>query len=239
MGRQLTGAGKDPVLISWSGSMFEYLMPLLIAPVYEDTLLDQTHKGAVKRQIEYGQRRNLPWGLSESCYNMVHANMDYMYRAFGVPGLGLKRGLADDYVVAPYASMMALMIEPDEAYENLKEMSLQGFEGRWGFYEAIDYTAARLQRGQTESIVKAFMTHHQGMGFLSLAYLLLDQPMQKRFQADLQFQTSLLLLQEKIPQVTTYFSPAIDLADLPLEPVNTDLRVIPTSNTPVPEVATI
>ena len=236
MGRQLTGAGKDPVLISWSGSMFEYLMPLLIAPVYEDTLLDQTHKGAVKRQIEYGQRRNLPWGLSESCFNMVHANMDYMYRAFGVPGLGLKRGLADDYVVAPYASMMALMIEPDEAYENLKEMSLQGFEGRWGFYEAIDYTAARLQRGQTESIVKAFMTHHQGMGFLSLAYLLLDQPMQKRFQADLQFQTSLLLLQEKIPQVTTYFSPAIDLADLPLEPVNTDLRVIPTSNTPVPEV---
>ncbi|MBK9103872.1 MAG: hypothetical protein IPL92_04740 [Saprospiraceae bacterium] len=196
MGRQLTGAGKDPVLISWSGSMFEYLMPLLIAPVYEDTLLDQTHKGAVKRQIEYGQRRNLPWGLSESCFNMVHANMDYMYRAFGVPGLGLKRGLADDYVVAPYASMMALMIEPDEAYENLKEMSLQGFEGRWGFYEAIDYTAARLQRGQTESIVKAFMTHHQGMGFLSLAYLLLDQPMQKRFQADLQFQTSLLLLQE-------------------------------------------
>ncbi|MBP6680057.1 MAG: hypothetical protein KA166_02630, partial [Saprospiraceae bacterium] len=236
LGRQLTSSGKDPVLISWSGSMFEYLMPLLIAPVYDSTLLDQTHKGAVKRQIEYGQRRGLPWGLSESCFNMVHANMDYMYRAFGVPGLGLKRGLADDYVVAPYASIMALMIEPDEAYDNLKEMSTQGFEGKWGFYESIDYTPSRLQRGQTESVVKAFMTHHHGMSLLSLVYLLRDQPMQKRFQADLQFQTSLLLLQEKIPQVTTYYTPAIDVSELPSEPVNTELRIIPTSNTPVPEV---
>ncbi|HSF89390.1 MAG TPA: glucoamylase family protein, partial [Saprospiraceae bacterium] len=236
LGRQLTNTGKDPVLISWSGSMFEYLMPLLIAPVYESTLLDQTHKGAVRRQIEYGQRRGLPWGLSESCFSMVHANMDYMYRAFGVPGLGLKRGLADDYVVAPYATIMALMIEPDEAYENLQAMSSQGFEGKWGFYEAIDYTASRLQRGQTESVVKAFMAHHHGMSLLSLAYLLRDQPMQKRFQADLQFQTSLLLLQEKIPQVTTYFSPIVDVADLPSEPVNTDLSIIPTANTLLPEV---
>ena len=236
LGRQLTNAGKDPVLISWSGSMFEYLMPLLMTPVYDATLLDQTHKGAVKRQIEYGQRRGLPWGLSESCYNMVHANMDYMYRAFGVPGLGLKRGLADDYVVAPYASIMALMIEPEAAYDNLKEMTSRGFEGKWGFYEAIDYTPSRLQRGQTEGVIKAFMTHHQGMSLLSLAYLLRDQPMQQRFQAELQFQTSLLLLQEKIPQVTTYYSPATDVTNLPAEPVNTELRIIPTANTPVPEV---
>ena len=155
LGRQLTGSGKDPVLISWSGSMFEYFMPMLVAPVYDSTLLDQTHKAAVHHQIDYGKRRGLPWGLSESCFNMVHANMDYQYRAFGVPGLGLKRGLADDYVVAPYASMMALMINPQEAYDNLKEMTLLGFEGKWGFYEAIDYTPERLQRGQTESVVKA------------------------------------------------------------------------------------
>ncbi len=236
LGRQLTSSGTDPVLISWSGSMFEYLMPLLLAPAYESTLLDQTHKGAVRRQIDYGKRRGLPWGLSESGFNMVHANMDYQYRAFGVPGLGLKRGLSDDYVVAPYASVMALMIEPDQAYENLKLLSFEGFEGKWGFYEAIDYTPARLQRGQNVGVVKSFMTHHQGMSFLSLAYLLLDQPMQKRFEADLQFQTSLLLLQEKIPQVTTYYSPAIDIADLPAEPVNVELRVINTANTPVPEV---
>ena len=236
LGRQLTNAGEHPALISWSGSMFEYLMPTLIAPVYDGTLLDQTQKGAVRRHIEYGKRRGLPWGLSESCFNMVHANMDYMYKAFGVPGLGLKRGLGDDYVVAPYASIMALMVEPEEAYDNLKSMSSLGYEGRWGFYEAIDYTPARLQRGQTESVVKTFMTHHQGMGLLSLAYVLCDQPMQKRFQADLQFQTSLLLLQEKIPQVSTFFSPIVDVTDLPSEPVNTELRVIPTANTPIPEV---
>ncbi|HUR31087.1 MAG TPA: glucoamylase family protein, partial [Saprospiraceae bacterium] len=236
LGRQLTNSGTDPVLISWSGSMFEYLMPMLIAPSYESTLLDQTHKGAVKRQIEYGKRMGLPWGISESCFNMVHANMDYQYRAFGVPGLGLKRGLGDDFVVAPYASVMALMVEPDAAYNNLSELSSEGFEGRWGFYEAMDYTSSRLNRGQTVGIVKAFMTHHQGMSFLSLAYLLLDQPMQKRFMSELQFQTSLLLLQEKIPQVTTYYSPAMDVAELPTETPNTELRIINTPNTPIPEV---
>src|SRR5688500_5435513 len=139
LGRQLTNSGTDPVLISWSGSMFEYLMPLLLTPSYESTLLDQTHKGAVRRQIEYGKRRGLPWGISESCFNMVHANLDYQYRAFGVPGLGLKRGLSEDYVVAPYASLMALMIAPDEAYDNLRELAAAGLEGQWGFYEAIDY----------------------------------------------------------------------------------------------------
>lgn len=236
LGRQLTNPGTDPVLISWSGSMFEYLMPLLLMPSYESTLLEQTHKAAVKRQIEYGNKRGLPWGISESCFNMVHANMDYQYRAFGVPGMGLKRGLAEDYVVAPYASMMALMVDPESAYHNLKEMSSQGFEGRWGYYEAIDYTPARLPRGQNAVVIKAFMTHHQGMSLLSLSYVLKNQLMQKRFEADLQFQTSLLLLQEKIPQVSAFYSPAFDVGELPTETLNTDLRIIHTPNTPVPEV---
>lgn len=236
LGRQLTNPGTDPVLISWSGSMFEYLMPLLIVPAYENSLLDQTHKGAVQRQIDYGKRRGLPWGISESCFSMVHANMDYQYRAFGVPGLGLKRGLSEDYVIAPYASVMALMVDPDQAYENLKTLSEEGFEGPWGYYEAVDYTPARLQRGQSYIIAKAFMTHHQGMSLLSLAYLLLNKPMQARFVSELQFQTSLLLFQEKIPQVTTYYTPAIDVAEIQSETVNTDLRYIPTYNTPVPEV---
>ena len=236
LGRQLTNSGTDPVLISWSGSMFEYLMPMLMVPSYEASLLNQSHKGAVKRQIEYGKRRGLPWGISESCFYMTHANMDYQYRAFGVPGLGLKRGLSDDYVVAPYATMMALMIDPDESYENLKALAAEGAEGKWGFYEAIDYTTARLNRGQTAGVVKSFMTHHQGMGFLSLAYLLLDQPMQKRFTSELQFQTSLLLLQEKIPQLSTFYTPAIDLKEAPPEIPSPELRVINTPNTPIPEV---
>jgi len=236
LGRQLTNPGTDPVLLSWSGSMFEYLMPLLVMPSYDNTLLDQTQKAVVKRQIEYGKKRGLPWGISESCYNMVAANLDYQYRAFGVPGLGLKRGLGDDIVIAPYATMMALMVEAEEAYENLLELKAYGYEGKWGYYEAIDYTPARMPRGQSEVIIKSFMAHHQGMSLLSLAYLLLDQPMQKRFEAEPQFQATLLLLQEKIPQVTTFYSPSIDVSDIATVSDSPQMRVITTSNTPVPEV---
>ena len=106
LGRLLTTAGGEPILLSWSGSMFEYLMPLLVMPTYENTLLDQTCKAAVKRQIEYGRQRGVPWGISESGYNTVDVRLNYQYRAFGVPGLGLKRGLAEDLVIAPYASAL-------------------------------------------------------------------------------------------------------------------------------------
>ncbi len=106
LGRLLTTASGGPILLSWSGSMFEYLMPLLVMPTYENTLLDQTCKAAVKRQIEYGRQRGVPWGMSESGYNMVDVRLNYQYRAFGVPGLGLKRGLAEDLVIAPYASAL-------------------------------------------------------------------------------------------------------------------------------------
>ena len=118
LGRLLTAAGGEPILLSWSGSMFEYLMPLLVMPTYENTLIDQTCKAAVGRQIEYGQKRGVPWGMSESGYNMVDVRLNYQYRAFGVPGLGLKRGLASDLVVAPYASVLALMVAPEEACRN-------------------------------------------------------------------------------------------------------------------------
>ena len=119
LGRLLTSAGGEPVLLSWSGSMFEYLMPLLIMPTYEHTLLDQTYI-TVDRQIEYGRQRGVPWGVSECGYNAVDAHDNYQYRAFGVPGLGLKRGLADDLVIAPYASALALMVSPEAACVNLQ-----------------------------------------------------------------------------------------------------------------------
>lgn len=236
LGRQVTNSGTNPVLISWSGSMFEFLMPALLMPTYENTLIDQTQKGAVSRQIEYGQKRDLPWGISESCFNMFHANMDYQYRAFGVPGLGLKRGLGNDYVVAPYATFLALLVDPIESIRNLERLAHEGGEGRWGFYEALDYTAARIPRGQNAAIVKAFMTHHQGMSFLALSHVLNGQLMQKRFESDLHFQTSLLLLQEKIPKVTSFYTPAVDVGELPTETINPELLVINTANTPIPEV---
>ena len=129
--------------------MFEYLMPLLVMPTYEHTLLDQTCKAAVARQIEYGRKRGVPWGISESGYNAIDVHLNYQYRAFGVPGLGLKRGLAEDLVIAPYASALALMVAPEEACLNLERLAAEGFEGKFGFYEAIDYTPSRLPRGQS------------------------------------------------------------------------------------------
>jgi hypothetical protein len=209
LGRLLTSAAGEPVLLSWSGSMFEYLMPMLVMPSYENTLLDQTCHGAVQRQIEYGAQRGVPWGISESGYNATDTALNYQYRAFGVPGLGLKRGLAEDLVVAPYASMMALMVAPEEACENLERLAASGAAGRYGLYEAIDYTASRLPRGQSSAVVRSFMAHHQGMGLLALAHLLLERPMQRHFEADPRLQATLLLLQERVPRVTV-FQPDID-----------------------------
>jgi cyclic beta-1,2-glucan synthetase len=200
LGRLLTTTGGVPVLLSWSGSMFEYLMPMLVMPTYEGTLLDQTCRAAVARQIEYGSQLGLAWGVSESGYNTRDVQFNYQYRAFGVPGLGLKRGLGEDMVIAPYATALALMVAPEEASLNLRRLANEGLEGRFGLYEAVDYTPARLSRGQSSAVVQSFMAHHQGMSLLSLAYVLLDRPMQKRFESDPQFQATTLLLQERIPK---------------------------------------
>ncbi|WP_233171795.1 glycoside hydrolase family 94 protein [Dyella sp. ASV21] len=200
LGRLLTATDGDPVLLSWTGSMFEYLMPMLVMPSYGGTLLDQTCRAAVARQIEYGNQRGSPWGISESGYNTVDAHLNYQYRAFGVPGLGLKRGLGDELVVAPYATALALMVAPEAACANLQRLAGEGLEGRFGFYEAVDYTPARLQRGQHSAVVLSFMVHHQGMSLLALDHVLGHQPMQRRFESDPSLQATLLLLQERMPR---------------------------------------
>jgi cellobiose phosphorylase len=238
LGRLLTTAGGEPILLSWAGSMFEYLMPLLVMPTYENTLLDQTYQAAVARQVEYGNKRGVPWGISESGYNTIDVHLNYQYRAFGVPGLGLKRGLADDLVIAPYASALALMVAPEEACVNLQRLTADGFEGPFGFYEAIDYTPSRLPRGQSNAIVRAYMAHHQGMSLLALAYLLLDRPMQKRFESDPTFQATTLLLQERIPKATAFYSHTAALSDSrrTSSVVEAPVRVFSSPNTPIPEV---
>lgn len=206
LGRLLTTVDGEQVLCSWSGSMFEYLMPLLVMPSYKNTLLDQTYETAVKRQIEYGRKQGVPWGISESGYFAVDLQLNYQYKAFGVPGLGLKRGLGEDLVIAPYASALALMVLPEEACLNLQHLANEGFEARYGLYESIDYTRSRLPRDKTYAVVQSYMAHHQGMTLLSLAFLLLNRKMQKRFQSDPNIQATLLLLQERIPR-TGVFSP--------------------------------
>lgn len=205
LGRLLTSNNGVPVLLSWSGSMFEYLMPMLVMPNYQGTLLDHTCRAAVARQIEYGRLLGLPWGVSESGYITRDVHLNYQYRAFGVPGLGLKRGLAEDLVIAPYASALALLVEPEAATQNLQRLAGLGLAGRFGLYEAIDYTAARLPRGQSSEVVYSYMAHHQGMSLLALASVLLDRPMQRRFESDPQFQASALLLQERIPHTATEY----------------------------------
>jgi cyclic beta-1,2-glucan synthetase len=238
LGRLLTSAGGTPTLLSWSGSMFEYLMPLLVMPTYNDTLLNRSCIAAVERQIEYGKKREIPWGISESGYNAIDIHFNYQYRAFGVPGLGLKRGLVEDIVVAPYASALALMVAPEEACLNLERLAAEGFEGTYGFYEAIDYTPSRIPRGQSNGLVRSFMTHHQGMSFLSLAHLLLARPMQKRFESDPSFRATTLLLQERIPKTVAFYSPSAESSDLRMTSCGpeTPARVFNNPDTPIPEV---
>lgn len=236
LGRRLTTTGDTSVLLSWSGSMFEYLMPLLVMPTYENTLLDETYRGTLEKQMEYGRQQDVPWGVSESCYNLVDNSLTYQYKAFGIPGLGFKRGLGQDLVIAPYATVMGLMVSPVESYRNLQRLKEEGIEGRYGFFEAIDYTPVRLSRDHTRTVIQTFMAHHQGMGFLSLAYVLLNQPMQRRFEADVQFQTSLLLLQEQVPKTTGFFTGSPDTEDITPVAAISDMRVITTPDTLVPEV---
>lgn len=200
MGRQLSLVNGAQVLLSWNGTLFEYLMPLLVMPSHRGTLLDQTYRGIVRAQAAYAERRGIPWGISESGYNTVDAAMNYQYRAFGVPGTGARRGLGEDLVIAPYAGMMALMVEPEPACANLQRMAALGFMGRYGFYEAVDYTPARLPPGQASAVVRSFMVHHQGMGLLALSHLLHGRPMQRRFEGDPQLRATLPLLQERVPK---------------------------------------
>ena len=239
LGRLLTSTTGTPALLSWSGSMFEYLMPLIVMPTYEHTLLDQTYRSVVRRQIAYGRQRGVPWGISESGYNTVDLHSNYQYRAFGVPGLGLKRGLAEDLVIAPYATALALMVAPEAACRNLERLNEENRCGRYGFYEAIDYTTARLPPNVDSVTVRQFMGHHAGMSLLSLAYVLLDKPMQKRFQADPTFRAAELLLHERIPKDSVPAYPHAMEAEVKHSESAEEagmMRVFSDPNTPVPEV---
>jgi cyclic beta-1,2-glucan synthetase len=239
LGRQLTTHHGAMALLSWSGSMFEYLMPLLIMPTYEHTLLDETYRAVVARQIEYGRQRGVPWGISESCYNTSDAQGIYQYSAFGVPGLGFKRGLADDLVVAPYASALALMVAPRAACENLERLAAAGFHGAYGLYEAIDFTPTRVPSGKSNFPIRSYMAHHQGMSLLALDFFLKNQPMQRRFLSDPYFKASELLLCERIPKVASPLQPhaaEVSAARRPPPAATATMRVFTTPHTPIPEV---
>jgi cyclic beta-1,2-glucan synthetase len=214
LGRSLTPSGGSRALLSWSASMFEYLMPLLVMRTYAGTLLNETYHAIVQRHIQYGERRGVPWGISESAYNARDLDGNFQYRAFGVPGLGLKRGLADDLVIAPYASFLAAPLAPAEVIDNLERLSHAGLEGKYGFYEAIDYTPERLPADHVGGLpLPTYMAHHQGMSLVAVDNVINGSPMQRRFHADPRVRSAELLLQERIPHLIPLKNAPVDRAE--------------------------
>ena len=200
LGRALTPVGRGSALISWSGSMFEYLMPALVMRAPALSLLDHTYRLVVARQMSYAAELGVPWGISESAFNARDLALTYQYSSFGVPGLGLKRGLTEDIVVAPYATALAAMIQPEAAVRNFTRLSNAGAAGRYGFREALDYTARRLPEGASVAVVKSYMAHHQGMALVALGNVLNDRAMVERFHSDPIVEATELLLQERMPR---------------------------------------
>ena len=216
LGRSLTPIGKGSALVSWSGSMFEYLMPELVMEAPSGSLLDQTNRLVVARQIRYGEEHGIPWGVSEAAYNVRDLDFTYQYSNFGVSGLGLKRGLSEDLVVAPYATALAAMVEPRAASRNFARFAALGAIGRFGFYESLDFTPSRLPEGQKFAIVRAFMAHHQGMTVVALANVLQQSVFRARFHAEPSVQATELLLQERTPRAVAVARPRSEEVRTPL-----------------------
>ncbi|HEU4584626.1 MAG TPA: glucoamylase family protein, partial [Gemmatimonadaceae bacterium] len=238
LGRALTRASGEIALLSWSGSMFEYLMPALVMQSFAFTLLGETYRSVVRRQMAYGNERGVPWGISESAYNIRDRHLTYQYRAFGVPDLALKRGLGRDLVIAPYATALAAMIAPGAALENFARLEKCGALGSYGFRDALDYT--RPQPGHEYAVVHNYMAHHAGMSFVSLTNTLLARVWQRRFHADPLVRSAEVLLHERMPRRLVLEEPqeASPEEALPrAEMERPAVREIDTADTPRPEVA--
>ncbi|HUQ97839.1 MAG TPA: glucoamylase family protein, partial [Gemmatimonadaceae bacterium] len=238
LGRSLTPAAGTRTLLSWSGSMFEYLMPALVMQTFPFTLLDQTHKGSVRRQIAYGLERGVPWGVSESAYAVRDRAQTYQYRGFGVPDLALKRGLSKELVIAPYATILAMLVEPHQALRNLTVLEGEGALGPYGFRDALDYT--RPAPGSKKTIVCTFMAHHVGMSIVALDNVLNQQVWPRRFHTDPLVRSAELVLQERIPRrLTMQDVSGADVARVPSETEKPAVRELETPHTPQPVIGVL
>ncbi|MGH7652117.1 MAG: GH36-type glycosyl hydrolase domain-containing protein [Gemmatimonadaceae bacterium] len=233
LGRAQTATAGTRTLLSWSGSMFEYLMPALVMQTFPFTLLDQTHKGSVKRQIAYGTERSVPWGVSESAYAVRDRSHTYQYRGFGVPDLALKRGLSKELVVAPYATVLAMIVEPHQSLRNLATLEAEGALGPFGFRDSLDYT--RPSPGSRKTVVATYMAHHIGMSIVALDNALNQQVWPRRFHTDPLVRSAELVLQERIPRrLTMQDVSGSDAARVPSETEKPAVREIETPHTPQP-----
>ncbi len=250
LGRPMTSISGIPTLLSWSATMFEYLMPLLVMRSYPGTLLDETCRMAVLEQMRYGDRRHVPWGISECAYDVVDRHGTYQYKAFGTPGLGLKRGLGDELVVAPYASGLAVMIEPAATATNFRRLSQAGADGPFGFFEAIDYTSRHVAENGAHpgdetarprsggAVVRATFAHHQGITLVALANALLHDPMVERFHADPRVKATELLLQERVPRRAPVTQPRpLEATRVSLPPGADAVRRFKSASTQFPHAA--
>jgi cyclic beta-1,2-glucan synthetase len=224
LGRRLVPTASGPALVSWSGSMFEYLMPSLVMYTPRGSLLDLTCRRIVRQQIEYGEKRGVPWGVSESAMNVRDLHLTYQYSDFGVPGLGLKRGLGVNLVIAPYATALAAMYDVHHADENFRRLGALGALRRYGFYEAVDFTSGRVPETQQFALVRAYMAHHQGMSLVALANVVFDGLMRHRFHREPIIQSAELLLQERFPREAPVVPPPED--QVPVEYVKEVVPVV-------------
>ncbi|VBB05230.1 glycosyl hydrolase 94 [Lucifera butyrica] len=242
LGRTMTRVGKKVALLSWSGTMFEYLMPWLFTRTYRHTIWDSTYQAVVRRQMEYARQRGIPFGISESGYYAFDYQMNYQYRAFGVPGLGFKRGLEQDLVVAPYATILALPFVKRQGLTALHRLEELGAREKYGYFEAVDFTSERLPKNQTSATIRSFMAHHQGMSLLALANLLAPKKITARFHHDKHVQAAELLLQERIPARPRIIKhPAFAFVYAPYKRPATpvSLREYRNADTPAPEVCVL
>ncbi len=236
LGRALTSIFKSKALVSWSGTMFEYFMPLLIMKSFPNTLLDETYKAVIDGQRKYCKQRRVPWGISESAFYNFDLNLNYQYKAFGVPGIGLKRGLSNELVISPYSTLLALQIDLQNGMENVNRLISEGLVGKYGFYESVDYTNERLPKGKGKAIVKCFMVHHEGMSFMALDNVLNKNILQERFHRVPMVKATELLLQEKVSNRVIYDrKQIIDYSNSSFEKSNIIVRKYTTANTEIPE----
>ncbi len=236
LGRSMAIIGRSKGLVSWTGTMFEYLMPLLIMKPYPNTLLTHTYKAIVEGQKKYGGIKKVPWGISESAYKAFDVSLNYQYKAFGIPGIGLKRGLKNELVVSPYSTVLALQVDPKSAIDNMNRLINEGLEGRYGFYEAIDYTKDRMINGQDKSIIKCFMVHHEGMSLMALDNVLKNNILVNRFHNIPSVKATELLLQEKVPNRIVYErEQRFEVTEVREEKQSIIARTYDTALTPIPE----
>lgn len=241
LGRTMTKVGQgQKALLSWTGTMFEYLMPWLLMRTFRNTIWDATYRAVVDRQIAYARERDIPFGISESGYYAFDYQLNYQYKAFGVPGLGFKRGLEREVVTAPYATIMALPFAKDEAFEALRTFAKLGGRGQYGYYEAVDFSQKRMPAGKSHMVIQSFMAHHIGMSMLTISNVLNERSMVDRFHSDKRVRAAELLLQERMPKrpalIDHHAMHRVHEPYTRTEQLPTEQRQLTTAHTDVPEV---